>query len=220
MKKSEIRKLLNSAAMTNIAILFIGQSGAGKGTQMTRLKKLIDDLFIVGMGETFTKQFETFTPYHKERLKEIQQSGKRQSYVHATMLWAHAISTEHTGQPILIDGSPRSEDEANMMIEFFVNYLGRKLLVFSFDIDDREADKRMIKRNKADFKKTGKSRTDTDTPVKRANKILYYHTDVIPAIASMKGKDNVYVYEQDGTESIAKITTLISRMIVFHLKTF
>lgn len=194
----EIQQLFNACIETGPIILFAGQSGGGKGTQKERIEPCIPGLLSIVMGDLFGEQIPTFSPYHQKKLSETQEAGKRQCYVHAVLMWAQKISVSHTGGPILIDGSPRSKEEAQIMIDFFVGYMQRRIIVFCFDIPDEEADRRMIHRNQQRLAKGEKERKDSNSPESRANKIAYYHTDVAPSIEYMKGTTGVSVHMIDG----------------------
>ncbi|MCC6198631.1 nucleoside monophosphate kinase [Candidatus Nomurabacteria bacterium] len=171
-------------------IIFTGQSGCGKGTQINLMRKkyfelTYQEIFISETGKLFREHIPLVSPYFK-KLTTTQNSGKRQPACIASSLWIRHILHDYTGGPMLIDGSPRSTDEARDMISFFKYFMEKEIFVFHIVVSDEEAMRRILARNEYLRSKNLPIREDCSTPEKIEQKLLWYETDVLPAIFELK----------------------------------
>jgi adenylate kinase family enzyme len=100
----------------------------------------------------------------------------------------------YTGGPILIDGSPRSVDEAKTMKEFFCDFLGREVFVFYISVTDEECKRRILARNELHKTQNREVRADCSTVESITEKLRWFHTDVMPAIQYLEKAPGIYVY--------------------------
>lgn len=205
-------------------IIVIGQSGSGKATVSEFLKNLHGKLYrkkelmYLETGGLFREETPKMLKFNQERLKEIQDSGARQSWVIAVSLWVHEFLYGYKEGPIIIDGSPRSTEEAMAIINVFRSYAKREIVVFYLHVSDAEADRRMILRNK-ELEKSGKPvREDTATSEVRKKKLAYFYTDVVPAIQYLKDQRCI-MYKINGQQSKRAVTNaVVSRMMQYVSK--
>ena len=210
MNQKRIEKLIKVMGK-EIVLVLMGQSGSSKGTQLTLLLKTFKTLkikpFAIGMGELFRTKTKNYSDLNKQKLKAIQDEGKAQSYVNAIALWSHELLYNYEKGPIIFDGSPRSVPEADAMIEFLVNYLGKTVIFIHLKVSDKEARARIIQRNLDDIANNREPRTDTDTPEKITEKLKFYHTQVKPAIKRVTSASvfnaHVHLIEIE-TDSVSK----------------
>ena len=185
MKQSTISSFINVMLKEPVLVL-IGQSGSSKGTQVTLLLKTCKNLkikpFTIETGELFQTEVNKFSNLNKEKISEIQNSGKIQSHVHATALWAHELLYNYDSGPIIFDGSPRSIPEADDMLSFLIKYLGKKVIFIKLNVSDEEAGLRIIERNNSLISSGKAPRQETDSPEKIVEKLKFFHTHVKPAI--------------------------------------
>lgn len=200
MKQSIISNFINVMLAEPVLVL-IGQSGSSKGTQVTLLLKTCKNLrikpFTIETGELFRTEIKKFSTLNKEKISEIQNSGKIQSHVHATALWAHELLYNYDSGPIIFDGSPRSIPEADDMLSFLIKYLGKKVIFIILNVSDEEANRRIIERHNSLIGNGKTVRPETDSPEKIAEKLKFFHTHVKPAIDFVKNhqivENNVHI---------------------------
>ncbi len=180
--------------MSNIIILFFGQSGSGKGVHAGKIVALYEwirnwypggadmESMYIETGAEFRREIPNFSSDVQKRLAEIQDSGRLQSHVPASILWGNQILYNYKTGPIVFDGSPRSVDEAIAIVKFIKRDLKRTIIPIHFSVPDDECERRMVLRNDLLIKEGKQPRSDTDTPEDRKRKLSYYHEDVIPAL--------------------------------------
>lgn len=100
-------------------VAVIGQSGSGKGTVAELLKKIAEEaglsILSISTGDEIRKCLETKT-YFSEKMRAINDSGKRQPNLIAASLWLNKMFKElQEGQHILLEGAPRYVEQFKMM---------------------------------------------------------------------------------------------------------
>lgn len=174
----------------NDVILFIGQSGSGKGTQAELLFNLCKKLFpkrkimLSGTGDLFRNSIPFMSPFIRRKLKKIQESGRVQPGAMATVMWGFNFMFNWSNEKLIMEGSPRSKNEAQAIVDFFTG-VGKRVILFDLDITREIAEVRMKERK----------RNDTNTKQKRKNKLDFFDTNVVPGIRLMKRSSNVDYYK-------------------------
>jgi len=156
--------------------ILIGPPGSGKGTQAKLLLKKFPNSFYISTGQLFRKLVEQKTDTG-QRIKKVLESGGLIFDDLATTLWMYEIAFNvDKNQGIIADGFPRRLQEAKDLDDF-LRFLKRKenTQVFLIDISEKEALKRLPKRDRAD---------DDVKDIKKRFKI--YRQRTIPAINYLK----------------------------------
>lgn len=213
-------KLLRQAFKKEPVIILIGQSGCGKGTQLERIAKAYKKLFpkknlyIAESGQILRDIIPKLTSFNKKILHEIQTAGRLQSWITTSSLWASKFLSEYRGGLTIVDGSPRSVNEAKALVDFYHGFANKEIIVFYLKITDEQAYARMVFRNNALLLVNKKARSDSDTPIKRKTKIAYFHTDVMPAIEYLKKDQNVSVFVLNGMQPMELVTNEILSCLI------
>jgi len=209
-----LRDYFNQRAVT----ILIGQSGAGKGTQIPLLRQMCLDLtgqtlFTSISGDNFREYIPKATPYMQEVLSGTQDSGRLQPSAVAVSYILRKMEEGYHGGPILLDGNPRRTVEAKTLHRIFHEWLGMPIHLLHLHVDDDEARRRLIKRNE-DFIAEGKEpRKDSLSEESIKNKLAYYHHRVVPAIKWM-GKKGHTVTSIDANKSIESVASDIQTALV------
>ena len=98
--------------------------------------------------------------------------GERQPDFLVIYLWATFILEKYRDDAyVMLDGTPRSENEAKIMDTVFP-FLGRKAVYVLFlDVSKEESARRLLARGRND-----------DTPDEIETRLGWYDTDVVPAV--------------------------------------
>ncbi len=149
-------------------IILMGRSGCGKGTQAKLLQKKFGFDY-VSSGDLVRARME-----RDKKLKEVVNQGKLAPTFLISQLWTEKIKEikdKENLDCLIIDGSPRTLVEAELMDEIFEWYEWSDIKVILLDISDEEAFNRLTKRRRFDDKVEAiRSRLD------------FYKNDVQPAI--------------------------------------
>lgn len=131
--------------------ILIGPPGCGKGTQAKRLLGKFKHYHYISTGRLF-RQLTALKTDVGEKIKNVLESGGLVYDDLATTLWMYDIAQNvKKNQGIIGDGFPRRIQEAKDLDEF-LKFLDRKknTKFFLIDISEKEALKRLPKRNRPD----------------------------------------------------------------------
>ena len=204
-------------------IILLGRSGSGKGTQA---KLLIDDFGFdyLGTGDLLRERVKE-NDFSGKKLKQEMDKGERVSTYYVFQLWGKAaekIKEKPNLKGIIIDGSPRSLLEAELMDGLLDWYEWENIKVILIDISSKEAFDRLTKRRMCkmcgrlipwvgtfkDLKVCDQcggeliERAD-DAPAAIRRRMDYFKKDVEPAIEYYQKRKRLI--EIDGEQSIEDV---------------
>ena len=128
-------------------IILFGRSGCGKGTQAKLLQKEFGFDYL-GTGDLVRAKAKENDETGKH-VKEVLQRGDRVETTIVFGLWEKAvrkIKEKENLKGLILDGSPRSVKEAEMMDSLFKEFDWRDIIIFLLDISEKEAFNRLTKR--------------------------------------------------------------------------
>jgi adenylate kinase len=182
------------------AIILVGRSGSGKGTQGEFVKKYFQEKFSdlkmheVATGKKF-REFQSGETYSAEISREINSEGKLQPEFLAVWNWASTL-VDIMQEPanMMFDGVPRRYDEARVLDSAIKFYGFSKRLVIDIHVSEDEALKRMMLRKR-----------DDDTEENIIKRLKWYERDVLPVLdwySTHRGYDILHI---DGMKSVEEI---------------
>ncbi|MEK7593653.1 MAG: nucleoside monophosphate kinase [Patescibacteria group bacterium] len=182
--------------------IFIGRSGCGKGTQAERLKKYITEhdsekreifYFETGGG---VRKFIGGSNFSSSLAKKINESGERQPSFLAIWLWVGGlIDNVKGGEHIILDGSPRTLLEAEVLTTAFNFYSRGEVNVVYMNVSREWSEERLSERGRA----------DDATLAKRTKRSKWFDTDVMPAILYFKKTPFYKFHDINGEQTIDKV---------------
>lgn len=183
-------------------VIFIGRSGAGKGTQCDLLRERINRqdeekrlILHVETGENF-RSFIRGTSFSSKLSKRIYESDKRQPDFLACLMWGNILIEQmEKNMHLIFDGAPRARDEAEILTSALEFYGREKPTVIYLNVSKRWSEDRLLSRGRSD----DKSLTKID---KRLN---WFDKDVTPAIDYFKANPYYRFLEIDGEQPIEKV---------------
>ena len=182
--------------MNTGVVIFIGQSGSGKGTQVDLLKKKILSLdknakiFDLETGKMF-RELIAGTSYTGKRTKGFIDAGKLPPSFLGVHAWSHSIIENYNGdQHVFIDGSPREVQEVPALcsaFEFFDWYPN----IINIEVSDEWSYDRLKGRGRADDSEAG-----------IWGRIQWFHESVVPAVELLKENPRVTYHSVSGEQTI------------------
>ena len=188
--------------------IFIGSSGAGKGTQSNLLHKKLGglfpnaEIFYLETGVKFRELMKenTFTAIHTRKMMEDGELPPAFLGVHT---WSHELIFKYNeSQKVIIDGTPRVASEVPLLISAF-EYYGWRPHVINIKVSDQWSFEHLKLRGRADDL--------DDAGIKE--RIEWFHTSVTPALDILKKADNVLFHEIDGEHTIEEVHEEICRAL-------
>jgi len=128
-------------------IILFGRSGCGKGTQAKLLQEELGFNYL-GTGDLVRAKAKE-EDNAGQHVREILEKGGRVETEIVFGLWEKEVRKINDKQDILgliIDGSPRSAQEAAMMDKLFEEFGWSDLKIFLLDVSEKEAILRLTKR--------------------------------------------------------------------------
>ncbi len=126
------------------AIIFLGPPGAGKGTQAARLSAALE-IPAISTGEILRRQCQAGTKLGRE-LDEILRSGKLVSDGLMERLVECRLSKDDCKEGCILDGFPRTADQAAFLDGLFSRLRMPKPLIFGFEVSAAELIERLKRR--------------------------------------------------------------------------
>lgn len=192
--------------MKKKAIIFIGASGAGKGTQAKILKEKIlekrEKLLYINTGDCVRELFKKETLTSKNSL-ELVRAGKLFPEFLAIFLWSSKIIEEYNIKKFLIlDGAPRTLPEAKILEESLKFYKIKNPTIIYLKSDLSILKERMLERKRMDDK----------------NKVIeirlnWFEKKVLPILKYYSNNDYYQYHEINGEKKIEEISKEIAEII-------
>lgn len=149
--------------MQEYTIIFMGKSGCGKGTQITKLIELFNQkgeqsIEHLEAGQTL-RDFINSGTYTSKLAQAGNAHGLLQPAFLAVWAWVNKMIETYTGQKVIIlDGAPRKLEEAFVLDEMFDFYDRKNRYIVHIDIGDTWATDRLMERKRADDTSEGITR--------------------------------------------------------------
>lgn len=181
-------------------VIFIGPQGSGKGTQLESLREHLKELtpdrntVTVQSGSLF-RGFAGGTTYTGGRIAETINTGMLQPLFLSVGLWSREMIDKIDLEcNILIDGFPRTIDEAHVLDSALAFYKRDTVHVIVLKADEEVVRKRMYARARAD-----------DTPEAIERRLLWYRTETKAVLDYFEGESRYTLYPIDALRDIEPI---------------
>ena len=190
-------------------VIFIGPQGSGKGTQIEKLdgvlhavdptRRVVD----IQTGRRFRALAAQGEGYTEEHVAATLDSGVLQPLFLSVNLWADAMRTHvDTNCHLLIDGFPRTVNEAKVLESALAFYERSPLTVINLETPETIVKARMMDRGRAD-----------DTTDSIEARLKWYKEEVLPVIAYYRKRDDTSVHDIDGTLPIEGVHEAILKAL-------
>ncbi len=186
--------------MEKQAYIFIGQSGAGKGTQAALYEEKMradntDSTFLhLETGEIF-RSFIKSDSYTAQMTKDMIDNGLLPPSFIGVHVWSHELIAQYKGQQfVFLDGTPRIAEEVPILLSA-AKFYGWQTHVIYIEVGDAWANERLI----------GRGRVDDQDASDRAERIAWFHSNVLPAIEMLAASPQVRFLKVNGERPIPDI---------------
>jgi adenylate kinase family enzyme len=191
----------------NPVYLFIGQSGAGKGTQVALLKERLlknntnTKFFFLETGDKFRELIAEDT-YTATLTRALMAKGILPPPFLAIHIWSHLLIENYDGNTtVFIDGTPRVPAEVPLLLSA-AQFYDWTINIIHLNVSDEWSMKHLKSRARAD---------DTDERI--AGRIAWFHNSVEPSIALLRESPLVHFHAINGEQHIEDVHKDICTML-------
>ncbi|MGB9763139.1 MAG: adenylate kinase family protein [Minisyncoccia bacterium] len=215
----------------NLSIIFLGRSGAGKGTQLALLKNKLN-LYEIDSGSLLRNFVKQKNPLALN-INKIISDGKLVPTWLVVYLWLKTLLNIKSEKGVIFEGSPRRLEEAKILEES-LNIMQRKFIVIYLNVSEKEVIRRLLLRRicvkcgreySLEFnpnlthcpKCGGKLVKRSDDNLKAIkHRLEYFRKDIIPVINYFRKKK--LLIEINGEGSIKEVHERIIKSLNKYLK--
>jgi adenylate kinase len=178
-------------------IIFIGPQGSGKGTQIEKLKAVLESkdrrrVVDIQTGRRFRALAATQETFAEDKIATTLSTGVLQPDFITTVLWGRAMLDQLDEKShLLIDGFPRTVGQIPDLEDAF-HFFGRDFVsVINLATPEAVVRTRMESRARAD-----------DTTASIEERLRWYREDTLPVIDYYRSRPHTAVHTLDGTDTI------------------
>lgn len=178
-------------------VIFIGPQGSGKGTQIEKLKAVLEAadrrrVVDIQTGRRFRALAATQETFAEDKIAATLGAGVLQPDFMVTILWGRAMLDQLDDKShLLIDGFPRTVGQVPDLEDAFKFFERGTVDVVNLETPESVVRERMTSRARAD---------DTDTSIEE--RLRWYREDTIPVIAYYQNRPDTRVHTINGIDTI------------------
>jgi adenylate kinase len=185
-------------------VIFIGPQGSGKGTQIEKLKGVLEArdrrrVVDIQTGRRFRALAATQETFAEDKIAATLNSGILQPDFITTVLWGRAMLDQLDDKShLLIDGFPRTVGQIPDLDDAFHFFDRQAIDVINLATPEEVVRARMESRARLD-----------DTTDSIEERLRWYREETLPVIEYYRTRPNTRVHDIDGTLSIDEVHTAI-----------
>lgn len=179
-------------------VIFIGPQGSGKGTQIEKLKDVLEAnderrrVVDIQTGRRFRALAAKQETFAEEKVAASLETGALQPDFLVAVLWGEAMLDQLDNKShLLIDGFPRTVGQIPHLEEAFTFFERGPVDIINLQTPEEVVRQRML----------GRARED-DTSESIEERLRWYREDTLPVLAYYRQAEGVTVHDLDGTDSI------------------
>ncbi len=178
-------------------VIFIGPQGSGKGTQIEKLKTILESrdrrrVVDIQTGRRFRALAATQETFAEDKIAASMNTGSLQPDFITTVLWGRAMLDQLDEKShLLIDGFPRTVGQIPDLEDAF-QFFGR----LSIDIINLQTPEDIVRE-----RMNSRARSD-DTATSIEERLRWYREDTVPVIGYYRQRPQTRVHDLDGTDTI------------------
>lgn len=189
-------------------IIFIGPQGSGKGTQIEKLKAVLEAndrrrVVDIQTGRRFRALAATRETFAEDKIANSMNAGVLQPDFMVTVLWGKAMLDQLDDKShLLIDGFPRTVKQIPDLEDAFKFFERGQVDIINLETPEAIVRERMYSRARAD-----------DTDISIEERLRWYREDTLPVVAYYRAHKDVVVHDIDGTDTIEGVHAQILKAL-------
>ncbi len=183
--------------MEQKTVIFIGPQGSGKGTQIERLKEVLEAndrrrVVDIQTGRRFRALAAKQETFAEDKIAATMNAGTLQPDFLSSVLWGQAMVDQLDPKShLLIDGFPRTVAQIPDLEDAFHFFERGQVDVINLVTPEEVVRERMQSRARAD-----------DTPESIEERLRWYREETMPVITFYRERPHTVEHDIDGTLSI------------------
>ena len=182
-------------------VIFIGPQGSGKGTQIAKLKEVLETkdtgrrVIDIQTGRRFRALAAKQETFAEEKVAATLDSGSLQPDFLVAVLWGQAM-VDHLDDKshLLVDGFPRTVAQIPDLEDAFKFFERKQIEVVNLETPEEVVRERMQSRARED---------DTDASIEE--RLRWYREDTLPVVEYFRKRADASVHDVDGTKTIEEV---------------
>lgn len=186
--------------MQTKTVIFIGPQGSGKGTQIEKLKAVLESkdqrrVIDIQTGRRFRALAAKSETFADNKVANTLNSGSLQPDFITAVLWGQAMLEQLDDKShLLIDGFPRTVGQVPDLEDAFLFFERDHLDVINLETPEEIVRARMQERARGD-----------DTADSIEERLRWYREDTLPVLDYYRERADTTVHDLDGTVSIDEV---------------
>lgn len=190
-------------------VIFIGPQGSGKGTQIEKLKSVLEEsderrrVVDIQTGRRFRALAARQETFAEDKIAETLSTGILQPDFVVAVLWGQAMLNQLDNKShLLIDGFPRTIAQVPDLEDALTFFERTSIDIINLETPEEVVRARMSSRARAD-----------DTSGSIEERLRWYKEDTVPVIEFYRNRPNTKVHDLDGTDTIDGVHTQIMKAL-------
>lgn len=182
-------------------VIFIGPQGSGKGTQIAKLKEVLETkdtgrrVIDIQTGRRFRALAAKQETFAEEKVAATLDSGALQPDFLVAVLWGQAMVDQLDDKShLLVDGFPRTVAQIPDLEDAFKFFERKQIEVVNLETPEEVVRERMQSRARED---------DTDASIEE--RLRWYREDTLPVVEYFRKRADASVHDVDGTKTIEEV---------------
>ncbi len=194
--------------MDTRTVIFIGPQGSGKGTQIEKLKNILESkdrrrVVDIQTGRRFRSLAAKQETFAEDKIAETLDTGILQPDFLVSVLWGQAMVDQLDPKShLLVDGFPRTVGQIPDLEDAFRFFERSQVDIINLETPEEVVRERMHARARKD---------DTDNSIEE--RLRWYREETVPVLAYYRKRPNTKVHDLDGTDTIDGVHTQILKAL-------
>ncbi len=194
--------------MDTRTVIFIGPQGSGKGTQIEKLKTILESkdrrrVVDIQTGRRFRSLAAKQETFAEDKIAETLDTGILQPDFLVSVLWGQAMIDQLDPKShLLVDGFPRTVGQIPDLEDAFRFFERGQVDIINLETPEQVVRDRMHARARKD---------DTDNSIEE--RLRWYREETVPVLSYYRKRPNTKVHDLDGTDTIDGVHSQILKAL-------